>query len=124
MTHRFSLVAGLAGALSLSLLAQAQAQTSAADGARLFNLQCKTCHGEKSTPMGPALAGVAGADIAGRSDFNYSAGLKAKAGVWTDANLDAYLAKPLAFAPGTRMVVAVPSAPNRTALIAYMKTLK
>lgn len=97
---------------------------SAADGARLFALQCKTCHGETSTPMGPALKGVAGADIAGRGDFKYSAGLKAKDGVWSDANLDAYLAKPLAFAPGTRMVVAVPSAENRAAIIGYLKTLK
>lgn len=97
---------------------------AAQDGARLFNLQCRTCHGDKSTPMGPTLAGVAGAPIAGRSDFTYSAGLKSRSGAWTDANLDAYLAKPLAFAPGTRMVTAVPSAENRAALIAHMKTLK
>jgi cytochrome c len=67
---------------------------------------------------------VAGAPIAGRSDFAYSAGLKAKRGTWTDANLDAYLAKPLAFAPGTRMVVSVPNANSRADLVTYMKTLK
>ncbi|MDP1618926.1 cytochrome c family protein [Phenylobacterium sp.] len=96
----------------------------AADGAQLFNLQCKTCHGAKSTPMGPTLAGVAGADIAGRDDYAYSAGLKAKSGTWTDAALDAYLAKPMAFAPGTRMMVAVPNAENRAAIVTYLKTLK
>jgi len=109
-----ALVAGLAAA----------APSQAADGARLFSLQCKTCHGAKSTPMGPALAGVAGADIAGRDDFTYSAGLKAKSGTWTDAALDAYLAKPVAFAPGTRMMVAVPNAENRAAIVTYLKTLK
>jgi cytochrome c len=98
--------------------------SAAADGAWVFALQCKSCHGAKSTLMGPALAAVAGADIAGRKDFKYSPALVAKAGVWTDAALDAYLARPAGFAAGTRMTTAVPAADNRAALIAYMKTLK
>lgn len=114
----------LAGLVLAAAPGLAQAQAASSAGARLFNLQCKTCHGDKSTPAGPTLAGVAGAPIAGRTDFNYSAGLKAKGGVWTDAALDAYLAKPVAFAPGTRMMVAVPDANNRAAIVAYMKTLK
>jgi len=113
-------LAGLALALGLA----GASPSHAADGARLFNLQCKTCHGPKSTPMGPTLTGVAGADIAGRDDYAYSAGLKAKTGTWTDAALDAYLAKPMAFAPGTRMMVAVPNAETRAALVTYLKTLK
>ncbi len=116
------LLAGLALAAAPSPSA-AQAPASSA-GARLFSTQCAACHGEKSTLAGPTLRGVAGAPIAGRSDYAYSAGLKAKGGTWTDANLDAYLAKPLAFAPGTRMVVAVPNATSRAALVTYMKTLK
>lgn len=104
-------------------LALAQAPTSSL-GVRLFNMQCKSCHGDKSTPAGPTLTGVAGAPIAGRGDYAYSAGLKAKGGTWTDAALDAYLAKPMAFAPGTRMMVAVPDANSRAAIIAYMKTFK
>jgi|TARA_R100000935_G_scaffold48554_1_gene73195 cytochrome c len=114
----------LAGLLLAAAPGLAQAQAAASTGARLFNLQCKTCHGDKSTPAGPTLTGVAGAPIAARSDFNYSAALKAKGGTWTDAALDAYLAKPMAFAPGTRMMVAVPDANNRAAIVAYMKTLK
>lgn len=111
---------GLAAAPSLAL-----AQTPASSvGGRLFSTQCAACHGEKSTLAGPTLKGVAGAPIAGRSDYAYSAGLKAKGGTWTDANLNAYLAKPLAFAPGTRMVVSVPDANSRAALVTYMKTLK
>lgn len=96
----------------------------AADGARTFQLQCKTCHGAKSSPMGPALGGVSGGKIAGKADFIYSAGLKAKAGTWTDANLDAYLAAPTKFAPGTRMMVAVTKPDDRAAVVAYLKTLK
>ena len=116
------LLAGLALSVAPSL-ALAQAPASSV-GVRLFHTQCAACHGEKSTLAGPTLKGVVGAPIAGRSDYAYSAGLKAKRGTWTDANLDAYLAKPLAFAPGTRMVVAVPDANNRAAIVTYMKTLK
>ena len=52
---------------------------------------------------------MAGAKIAARPDFTYSPALKAKDGAWTDANLDAFLKAPMAFAPGTRMPVAVPA---------------
>ena len=96
----------------------------AADGAKTFQLQCKTCHGAKSTAMGPSLAGVAGRKVAGLGDFKYSAALAAKGGTWTDANLDAYLAAPGKFAPGGKMLVAVTNPADRAAVVAYMKTLK
>ncbi len=96
----------------------------AADGAKVFQLQCKSCHGAKSTPMGPSLAGVAGGKIAARSDFKYSAALSAKGGTWTDAALDAYVAAPAKFAPGTRMMVGVTNPADRAAVVGYMKTLK
>ncbi len=84
---------------------------AAADGAKIFNLQCRTCHAVKSS-------------VAGLPDFAYSAALKAKSGVWTDAALDAYLAAPSKFAPGGRMITALASRADRAAVIAYMKTLK
>lgn len=93
----------------------------AADGAQLFNMQCKMCH--TGGPMGPSLAGVAGGPIAAKP-FAYSPGLKAKGGTWTDAALDAYLKQPSAFSPGTKMLISVPAAESRAALIAYLKTLK
>jgi len=110
-------------ALALAVAAVA-GSAQAADGAKIFQLQCKTCHGAKSSPMAPSLAGVAGRKIASLADFAYSAGLKGKDGTWTDANLDAYLASPSKFAPGTRMTAGVVSAPDRTAVIGYLKTLK
>lgn len=97
----------------------------AADGAPLFNAQCKMCHQAATGPLAPTLTGVAGAKIASRPGFNYSPALKAKSGeAWTDANLDAYLANPAGFAPGTRMMVKVAKPEDRKALIGYMKTLK
>lgn len=117
MTHRLTLPLALALALSAGA-------ASAADGAKTFQLQCKTCHGAKSSPAGPGLAGVAGRKIAGLTDFTYSAGLKAKSGTWTDANLDGYLAGPMKFAPGTRMATGVANPADRAAVVAYLKTLK
>ena len=97
---------------------------AAADGAKTFQLQCMTCHQAKSSPMGPSLAGVAGRKIASLTDFTYSPALKAKTGTWTDAQLDSFLSGPAAFAPGTKMPVSLSAAADRTAVIAYLKTLK
>jgi cytochrome c2 len=96
----------------------------AADGAQLFAMQCRVCHQGASTSMAPSLAGVAGAKIADRQDYAYSPALKAKAGAWTDANLDAFLKSPGAFAPGTKMPVSVPADEGRAAIIGYLHTLK
>ena len=93
----------------------------AADGAQLFNMQCKMCHG--GSTMGPSLVGIAGGKI-GEGAFAFSPALKAKGGTWTDANLDAFLKSPPAFAPGTKMLIAVPNDENRAALVTYIKTLK
>lgn len=118
MTRRVLAVLTVAGLLTGS-------PALAADGAKVFQLQCKTCHGAKSTPMGPSLAGVAGRKIASLADYRYSAGLTAKApAVWTDANLDAYLAAPTKFAPGTRMPTGLAAPADRAAVVAYMKGLK
>jgi cytochrome c len=109
----------VSAALALSLAAT---PALAADGATLFNVQCKMCHG--TSVMGPKLEGVAGGKIAGRTDFAYSPALKAKGGKWTDANLDAYLKAPTTFAPGTKMMISVAPDENRKAIIAHLKTLK
>ena len=97
----------------------------AADGAKIFQTQCKVCHQAKSTPVGPSLSAVAGRKIASLSDFKYSAALQGKsAQAWTDANLNAFLAGPTKFAPGTRMPVQLANPQDRAAVIAYLKTLK
>lgn len=98
----------------------------AADGAKVYQAQCKSCHqGAKSTPMAPTLSKVAGRKIASLGDFKYSNGLKAKsAEAWTDANLNTFLSGPMKFAPGTKMPIMVAKADDRAAVIAYLKTLK
>jgi cytochrome c len=113
-----------AAAVLISLTAgPALAQT--VDGAQVFAQQCAGCHVGPSSPLAPSLAGVAGAKIASKSDFEYSAALKAKSGdTWTDANLDAFLKGPQDFASGSAMYIAPQSDENRKALIEYLKTLK
>ena len=118
MTRRVLAILAIAGLLTGS-------PALAADGAKTFQFQCKTCHQAKSTPMAPSLTGVAGRKIAGLGDFKYSAGLTAKAAMtWTDANLDAYLTAPAKFAPGTKMMTGVAAPADRAAVVAYLKTLK
>jgi cytochrome c len=109
-------VAAVASALSL-----AAAPALAADGAQLFNMQCKLCH--VGSTMGPSLNGIVGGKI-GEGSFAFSPALKGKEGTWTDANLDAFLKAPSVFAPGTKMIISVPNDENRAAIIAYLKTLK
>jgi len=111
----------LSFALALAALA---APAVAADGARIFQLQCKTCHAEASTPMAPTLKGVFGAKIASRGDFKYSAGLAGKGGAWDGASLDAFLTAPAKFAPGTRMPMGLAKEDDRAAVIEHLKTLK
>ena len=111
----------LAAALALTAALPAAAQ----DGQALFNAQCKSCHTITgvSSPGGPTLKGVAGRKIASAPGFTYSAGLKGKAGNWTDANLDAFLTNPSAYAPGTRMFPRVAQPAARASIIGYLKTL-
>jgi cytochrome c len=110
-----------AAALSLA----AATPVLAADGAQLFAMQCKMCHQPAgSTSMAPSLTGVAGAAVAAKGDFNYSPALKNHGGTWTDDNLNAFLKAPTTFAPGTKMMISVPSDENRAAIVDYLKTLK
>ncbi len=110
-------------ALALTAIAGA---ASAQDGAALFNGQCKSCHTLTGTngPAGPSLKGVAGRKIAGSPGYAYSKALSGKAGTWTDAQLDAYLSGPAAFAPGGGMFNKVADPKGRAALIGYLKTQK
>lgn len=111
----------------VAAFALSAAPAFAQDGAQVF-VTCKTCHsGPKSTALAPTLNGVVGRKAGSLTDFKYSPALqeKGKGGlVWTEANLDKFLTKPSALVPGTRMVIAVPDAARRKAVIAYLKTMK
>jgi cytochrome c2 len=67
-------------------------------------LKCTTCHSfAEHDPFTwtPTLFEVYNRPIASTAFANYSTGLKAKTGVWNDANLTSFLLNPAGFAPGT-----------------------
>jgi cytochrome c len=88
---------------------------------------CNACHtfnqGGKNG-IGPNLYGVVGEPIAQGKDFSFSTALKAHQGKWTYEELDKWLTKPAAYAPGTRMTfVGMSNAKQRADVIAYLRSL-
>ncbi|MBA9068299.1 cytochrome c [Methylobacterium sp. RAS18] len=95
-------------------------------GGRLFS-QCAACHtvsmgaGDRT---GPGLYDVVGKPVASNSRrFGYTGALRSAGGVWTPERLDAWLAAPAKFAPGTSMRFSgLPDALDRADVIAYLQT--
>jgi cytochrome c len=88
---------------------------------------CVACHsfdkGGKAG-VGPNLWGVVGGPHGHMEGFNYSAALKGKPGPWTYEELNEWLYKPSAYAPGTRMSYAgLTNAQMRANVIDYLRTL-
>ena len=95
------------------------------DGARVFE-HCAACHtiGRDGPDLdGPNLYGVVGAPIARRRErFAYTAALRRVGGLWDRNRLDAWLAGPQVFAPGTSMTFGGLADPReRAAVIAYLE---
>jgi len=89
---------------------------------------CVVCHSlSRNGPMraAPTLAGIVGAPKARSQWFAYSLALRKKGGVWSEDELDKFLANPSGFVPGTSKVLPPIKDPaRRKALIAYLKTLQ
>ncbi len=110
-----SLVSGLAAA-NTELITAGEEQA----------MVCKACHQfdpNGVTVVGPPLWGLAERAIASFAGFNYSEGIKKHKGNWDAEKLDAFLASPNEFAPGTNMVFPGVKDPGaRAAIIAWIAT--
>ena len=96
----------------------------AATGEQLFKQRCAVCHLTTSAgTQGPGLGGVIGR-VAGRGQFGYSRALRASGILWDTTTLDTFLAGPQKLVPGTSMVIAVPDAAERGAIVSYLATLR
>jgi cytochrome c len=85
---------------------------------------CHSFNKDGKAGVGPNLWGVVGAPHGHQEGFNYSTALKGKQGPWTYAELNEWLYKPSAYAPGTRMSYAgLPNAQMRANVIDYLRTL-
>lgn len=122
-------VLALLSGLAIAGAAQAQAVPAGdpAVGQKLF-AQCKACHttepGGKNM-IGPNLSGIMGSKTAEVPGFLFSPAMKKANLTWDAANMDAWLKRPSALIPGTKMVFAGMSNPKQRAdVIAYLNTLK
>lgn len=91
---------------------------------------CTFCHAVNKGGAhiaGPNLYGIYGQRIASVPNFTYTDGLKARGErgeIWDDQALDAYLANPDTFAPGTTMVISsgnITDPRRRAAIITILK---
>jgi cytochrome c len=73
--------------------------------------------------VGPSLWGVIGRQAGTSPDANYSTALEEADVIWDSDTLDAFLAAPKEYIPGTDKVIAVPDQQQRSDLISYLQTL-
>jgi cytochrome c len=115
----------LTPAFSLVAVSVAVAQGETAKGEKVFDM-CRHCHiaDTATNRVGPYLKGVVGRKAAIAEGYHFSAAMEAKgdAGlVWTEGNLDAYLAFPQGFIPHNKMLFGgIKNPEDRANIIAYL----
>lgn len=112
--------------LATSLATPARAETeppSLARGEALW-AKCQACHSivpNGRNLVGPALYGVFGRVAGTLPGYRYSEAMKASGMVWTEENLDRYLAATQDVIPGSKMYGGLAVDQDRVDLLAWMK---
>jgi cytochrome c len=111
------------GAAAAEPIAVRLAKADPAKGADVFK-QCTACHSINqggASGIGPNLYASVGKPHGHVPGFAYSDALKAVPGNWTFDALDAWLASPRKYAPGTKMTFAgIANPQDRANVIAYL----
>ena len=106
--------------------AELYAMADTSKGEKVFG-KCKACHklADGANGTGPHLWNVVDREVSVVEGYRYSGALVKVAQVWSPENLDGFLKKPKAYAPGTKMGFAGLKKPaDRANLIAYLATIK
>ena len=101
---------------------------ASAERGQVVASNCTGCHtvspADNRLTAGPTLWGVVGRAPASLPGFEYSSALPRLGGVWHEEALNAFVAHPMATAPGTSMQFeGLANAEERADLIAYLRTL-
>ena len=92
-------------------------------GQKLFE-ECAACHTHErgaQNGVGPNLFGVVGRKAGEVDEFRYSPAMKRSGIVWSEKDLDAYIADPQSKVPANRMPFSgMPDARDRADLLAYL----
>jgi len=96
-----------------------------AAGQRLFRDRCAVCHASQRQAFGPKLSGVVGRPAASAPGFPYTDALRKSGLIWTEDNLNRWIADPAAMIPRTAMPhVSLGDPAERIYIIEYLTTLK
>lgn len=110
------------GASEISAQTQSSVSRDGVRGEALFKQRCAACHSvaPNGRSVGPSLFGVVGRKAAS-ANFNYSPALKKSGLSWDATTLDRYIAAPTKTVPGTRMIISVPNASDRKAILSFLE---
>lgn len=116
-----------AALILMGLASTAQADGDIAKGEKVFR-KCTACHSVDAaapTRAGPSLYNIVNRPVASLEGFAYSDAMKAGGGagdIWTEAQLDGFIADPKSLYKGHKMAFAGVKKPEeRVNLIAFLK---
>jgi cytochrome c len=122
--ERYFGLAILACGIWFASFTMSAATPDTAGGKESFARRCSGCHAVDSEKEGPHLRGVFGRKAGAVAGFQYSDALRNSGIVWTEPSLNKWLEGPQALVPGNDMEFKVPNPDERTALIAYLQSLR
>lgn len=114
-------IAGATVTIALGWAGPALAAGDADRGEKFYSSNCVACHSLDANRVGPMHRGVYGRKAGSVPGFAYSNAVKSSTVVWNEETLDKWLAGPLSFIPGNKMVVSFSNPQDRADVIAYLK---